>query len=93
MVEHLNSLQANISRYFTTEFNKLSLWVSKLQATQHNTSLFNKEASRGMDDKLNETKEQLNSLQDNVSRYNYNRITQHLTIGLQSYEQSKYHTA
>ena len=89
MVEHLNSLQANVSRYFTIELNKLSLWVSKLQATQHNALLFNKEAIRGMDDKLNETKEQLNSLQDNVSRY----IISHFTISFQSYEQYKCHTS
>ena len=68
MVEHLNSLQVNISMIIT-ELHSISLLVSKLQAIQHNTSLFNKETIRGMDGKLNETKEQLNSLQDNVSRY------------------------
>ena len=67
--EQCNLLQDNVSRYIITELHNISLLVSKLQATQHNTSLFNNETIRGMDDKLNEAKEQWNSLQDNVSRY------------------------
>ena len=76
MVEHLSILQVNISKYFTIKLNNISVSVSKLQVAQHNTLLWNKQFQENISRKLNETKEQLNSLQvkieDNIRNHTQN---------------------